>query len=85
MIQTKPTIDRSLKQNAYYHKIIVKQIADHKKWTPSRTHGWIKDTWGIGSTATLTTGEFVDLIENIRGHCLFHWELYIPLPEYHYS
>ncbi len=80
MVQTKPALIRSNEENAYYHGVVVKMIAAAKRWQPGNAHGWVKTTFGITSTATLTTKEFEDLMENVRQHILKYWDIEIPLP-----
>ena len=80
MIKTKPSAIRSLEENRYYHGVVTKMIGDDKRWQPPLAHKWVKVTFGIESTATLSTKEFEDLMENIRQHCLKYWGLEIPLP-----
>jgi len=80
MIQTKQASIRSLEENAYYHGVIVQDVAEYKHWGVSKAHLWIKNMWDVDSTALLTTVEFEELMENVRMYCLLHWDLEIPLP-----
>lgn len=82
MIEIKPitTNQRSNEENRYFHGVIVNDIAEFKRWKPSTAKRWIKHTWGIDSTAWLTTVQFEELCENVRVHVLKYWGLKIYLP-----
>lgn len=80
MIKVKQASIRSPQENSYYHAVVVRDIADFKGWSPEEAHEWVKETFGIESTTTLTTKEFEDLMEDVRQHVLKYWELVIALP-----
>ena len=63
---------RSLKQNAYYHGVVVKMIADHCGMSPDEAHDGLKGMFlriendllpTIGSTRKLSTVDFIAYIE----------------------
>jgi len=66
---------RSLPQNAYYWKIIVKMISDETGYTTEQTHGklcqkflLVKEEgadW-VRSTTSLTTAEFETYLEDVK-------------------
>lgn len=80
MIKVKQASIRSPQENKYYHAVVVRDIAEFKGWSHEEAHEWIKETFGIESTTTLTTKEFEDLMEDVRQHVLKYWELVIALP-----
>ena len=80
MIQAQEQKGRSIEENKYYHGVVVKDIAEFKKWTNTETHEWVKETFGIDSTATLTTIVFEDLMDDVRYHVYLYWGLEIALP-----
>lgn len=80
MIKVKKISTRSLEENAYYHGVVVKDISIFKDWDADKAHQWVKDTFGIESTASLSTLDFENLMNNVRNHCEFYWKCHIPLP-----
>ena len=80
MITPKSAAIRSNEENAYYHGVVVKMIADDRKWQPHIAHNWVKITFGVKTTTELTTKNFEELMENVRQHVLKYWKLEIPLP-----
>lgn len=81
MIKTKPAAIRSNEENRYYHGQVCGLITKHHGWREGQAHAWVKITFGVESTAELTTTEFEDLMETVRQHCLKYWDLIIPLPD----
>ncbi len=82
MIKTQKAKQRSVEENKYYWSQVVGRIAAWNMGNDSDSaHDWIKLTFGIKSTATLTTIEFEDLMQNVRDHALKYWKLEIPLPQ----
>lgn len=80
MINTQEVAQRSDAENKYYHGVVVKEIALFKGWRPSSAHAWIKATFGVESTATLSTVEFEQLMDDVRSHVYKYWKLDILLP-----
>ncbi len=91
MIKLIPPSIRSPEENAYYHGVVVRSIADFKGWSVQRAHQWVKETFGqfenqsryvvgIVSTASLYTIEFEGKMDDIRKHVLKYWKLEIKLP-----
>lgn len=71
---------RSVEQNRYYWGIVIRFITKFKGWTDSQAHGWIKVTWNIETTTTLSSGEYEGILSHIRNHIREFWKLNIPLP-----
>lgn len=84
---------RSNKQNAYYHGVIVKMVAEFTGETPERTHQYlarmfleevskIDDSKMITkSTTELSTAEFETYAEDCRMWASQFLNLYVPNPE----
>ena len=83
---------RSLQQNAYYHGVIVKILADHFGYRPAELHAALKYEFlrvdpddrrplaTVRSTTSLSTVEFEDFQERVRQWALEEHEVLIPLP-----
>ncbi len=80
MVNTKPSTIRTLEENSYYHGCVVKEISNFKHWPPAHAHAWVKATFGVKTTTTLTTGEFEELMKNVRDHVKRFWKLKIEEP-----
>lgn len=82
MIQQKKEIktQRSNEENRYYWGVVVCDIAQRQHWSGETAHEWIKITFGVESTSTLTTKEFEELMTVVRNHVLKFWMLEIALP-----
>jgi len=80
MIATEQAKNRTLKENKYYHGVMCALIIRYRNLKKDEAHEWIKFTFGIESTASLTTTEFEELTENVRRHTEKYWNLIIPLP-----
>lgn len=74
-------VGRSNEENRYYWGVVVCDISDFKGWGIEASHEWVKETFGIDSTSTLTTSSFEELMTNIRAHVLRYWKLEIMLPQ----
>jgi len=83
---------RSLQQNAYYHGVIVKMLADHFGYRPEEMHEALKFEFlrrdpddrrplaTVRSTTSLSTQDFEDFQERVRQWALEEHEVLIPLP-----
>lgn len=80
MINTKPAAIRSLEENGYYHGVVVVRLAKAMRLSPEYAHEWVKLTFDIQSTATLTTIEFEDLMGRVRTYAKDFMDIDIPLP-----
>lgn len=90
---------RSPNQNAYYHGVVVRMLADELGYDPEEMHGILK--WKFlprqfvafggeqmevtKSTTKLTTGEFEEYLERIRVFAATELAIRIPLPPGRYS
>jgi hypothetical protein len=80
LILRRPSEIRSLSQNAYWHAVIVKLLAETWGVTDRQAHDLIKKEFGVGSTATLEVGAFELLTERVRAWALTDHNVTIPLP-----
>lgn len=81
MLKTYTVSPRSPEENRYYHSVVVSAIASQCfRGNKAVAHEWVKITFGIASTATLTTLEFETLMQDIRDHAKKYWNRTIPLP-----
>ena len=82
---------RSTEQNKYWWGVVIPQIVEATGFTPDEAHEALKEKFlgqddlstglrKIGSTATLDTGQFTDLIERVRQWALEYLHCDIPLP-----
>ena len=80
---------RSNPQNAYYWKVLVKQIADYTGYTSEETHAKLaykfllvrdEKTPYVRSTTTLNTTEMEKYNEDVRRWASSFLSLYLPLP-----
>jgi len=80
MIKYHKITNRSIEENSYYWAVVVGEIAYYKHWQAIVAHEWIKTTFGVDSTTSLSTTKFEDLMETVRQHVQKYWNLYISLP-----
>ena len=82
---------RSLPQNAYYHGVVVKMVADYTGMRPEEAHEGLKWMFlkergeympTVKSTAKLTTKEFIDYIEQCVIWAAEFLGVVIPDPNY---
>lgn len=91
----RPRKDRSLKENNYYHGVVVKMIADEVGDLPEATHEELKwlflkyeglnklsgeTEWRVKSTTELSTVEMEEYLERCRVWAYEFLGLIIPLP-----
>lgn len=79
---------RSLPQNSYYWAVIVDILGNQFGYTPDEMHEALKwkflrldrDLPTVRSTADLTTGEFIEYIEQIKVWAASEHDCYLPDP-----
>jgi len=71
---------RTLHQNAYYHGVICKMIADKSGHTPREVHEALKRHFSVKSTATLSTRAFNLYIERCQALAAEFFDIIIPDP-----
>jgi hypothetical protein len=80
---------RSLKQNAYYHGVVVKIISMHTGYTGDEAHQELAkmflsyDNAGkkfVRSTTKLTTWEFEQYLDKVRAWAKSEMDCHIPMP-----
>jgi hypothetical protein len=91
----RPKKDRSIKENNYYHGVVVKMIADEVGELPETIHEELKymflkyeglnklngeTEWRVKSTTELSTVEMEEYLEYCRVWAHEFLELVIPLP-----
>ena len=91
MIVKRPEKVRSIKENKYYHSVVVKRISEKTGWTTKQVHEGLKheflligDKFGLeiaGSTTKLTEDQFWDYIESIREWAREVLKIQIPDPD----
>lgn len=74
------TVERSDRQNAYYHGVVVKMISDKTGHDPEETHQNLKEHFKIITTTKMKTTEFQEYIERCRRFAAEFLELNIPDP-----
>jgi len=80
---------RSGQQNKYYHGVVVALIAEELGYTPQEAHNALKVEFltnndgklpRVGSTAELTTVEFLDFIAKVQQFASEELGIFIPDP-----
>ena len=72
--------DKSYNQVKYYWGVMMPMIGYFKGWSNARAHQWVKETWNIETTSTMTTIAYEELMNWVRVHTNTRWGLVIPLP-----
>jgi len=80
---------RSLRQNAFYHGVVVPLIAEHTGYSTQEAHDalryeFLREGDGhlvkVRSTADLSTAEFEDYVERVRVFAAQEMGIVVPLP-----
>lgn len=62
----------------YYWGVLIAKIAAFKKWTPTKSHGWVKVTFAVPTTKKIPVEKFETIVGFVRDHCWKFWGLHIP-------